>query len=148
MRSLPRQTCSAIEMSDAFRWPIRVYYEDTDAGGVVYHSKYLNYMERARTEWLRALGFEQDELVRDWNVLFVVRQMELDFHSPARFNERLVVETRVLETGKASLIFAQEIRRDQDARALCAARVKIACLAADRFRPRALPEALTRKLPR
>jgi len=129
-----------------FEWPVRVYYEDTDAGGVVYHSTYLNFMERARTEWLRALGFEQDEVARRHNILFVVRRVEIDFRAPARFNDRIIIAARVLEKGRASLLFDQEIRRDVDGRLLCAAKVKVACLEADRFRPRGLPETLVRKL--
>lgn len=78
-------------MNAIFSLPVRVYYEDTDSGGVVYHSNYLNFMERARTEWLRALGFEQDELLRENGVLFAVSAVSITFHKPARFNELLAV---------------------------------------------------------
>lgn len=129
-------------MSKPFEWPVRVYYEDTDAGGVVYHSRYLNFMERARTEWLRALGFEQDLLVERDNVIFVLRRVEVDFLLPARFNELLSVTSELAERRRASLIFHQEIRRQADGRLLCGGRIKVACLDAARFRPRPLPEGL------
>ena len=129
-------------MSKQFKWPVRVYYEDTDAGGVVYHSRYLNFMERARTEWLRTLGFEQDLLVERDNVVFVLRRAEVDFLLPARFNELLSVTNELAEQRRASLIFHQEIRRQADAQLLCSGRIKVACLDAARFRPRPLPESL------
>jgi acyl-CoA thioester hydrolase len=129
-------------VSNRFEWPVRVYYEDTDAGGVVYHSRYLNFLERARTEWLRSMGFEQDELARQDNVIFVVRHLDVDFLRPARFNELLSVTTRVLERRRVSLLFHQEICRDADRSPLCAARVKVACLDAARFRPCPLPASL------
>ncbi len=129
-------------MSKQFEWPVRVYYEDTDAGGVVYHSHYLNFMERARTEWLRALGFEQDRLVERDNVIFVLRRAEVDFLQPARFNELLTVTCELAEQRRASLVFCQEISRQADARLLCSGRVKVACLDAARFRPRPPPEGL------
>jgi acyl-CoA thioester hydrolase len=129
-------------VSNIFAWPVRVYYEDTDAGGVVYHSRYLNFMERARTEWLRALGFEQDRLAERDNVVFVLRRAEVDFLRPARFNELLSVSSELAEQRRASLIFQQEIRRQADDRLLCSGRIKVACLDAVRFRPRSLPEGL------
>lgn len=129
-------------MSQRFEWPVRVYYEDTDAGGVVYHSQYLNFFERTRTEWLRALGYEQDRLIEQERVVFVVRRMEVDFHRSARFNELLTVSAEIAEQRRASLSFAQEIRRTDDGELLCSARVKVACVDAGNFRPRALPETL------
>jgi acyl-CoA thioester hydrolase len=129
-------------VSKQFEWPVRVYYEDTDSGGVVYHSRYLNFMERARTEWLRSLGFEQDLLVERDNVVFVLRRAEVDFLQPAHFNELLSVTSELAEQRRASLIFHQEIRRQVDGRLLCSGRIKVACLDAARFRPRPLPEGL------
>ena len=93
-----------------FVWPIRVYYEDTDSGGVVYHANYLRFMERARTEWLRRLGFEQDRLRDEERVIFAVRRMELDFLAPARFNDALLVHTRLAAQRRASLLFEQSVR--------------------------------------
>jgi acyl-CoA thioester hydrolase len=125
-----------------FLWPVRVYYEDTDSGGVVYYANYLKYMERGRTEWLRSLGFEQDELRAKEGVLFAVRKVEVDFKSPARFNDKLHVSARIVSRGKASLIFQQEIILDADGSVLCSGIVKIACIAAESFRPTPIPNAL------
>ena len=129
-----------------FLWPVRVYYEDTDAGGVVYYANYLKFMERARTEWLRTLGFEQDELIAQHNVLFAVRRVMIDYRQPARFNEKLVVSAHVAEAGRASLTFAQAIHREADNVLLCDGEVKIASLDALTFRPRAIPGELQQKL--
>ncbi|NIP72885.1 MAG: tol-pal system-associated acyl-CoA thioesterase [Gammaproteobacteria bacterium] len=124
-----------------FTWPLRVYYEDTDSGGVVYYANYLKFMERARTEWLRSYGIEQDRLIRDQGVMFAVRAVRLEFLKPARFNDRLRVSVHVLERGRASLTFEQDVRRDgEQADTLCTASVRIACLDATSFRPRPIPE--------
>lgn len=120
-----------------FEWPVRVYYEDTDSGGVVYHSNYLNFMERARTEWVRQLGFEQDELITQHQCLFAVHSMQLNFRKPARFNDALVVKLVLVKAAGASMDFEQKIFRDGEL--LCEAVVKIACLDSDRFRPRSIP---------
>jgi len=120
-----------------FEWPIRVYYEDTDSGGVVYHSNYLNFMERARTEWLRSLGFEQDALITEHQCIFAVHSMQLNFRRPARFNDSLLVRSHLLKAVGARMEFEQKIYRDDEL--LCEAAVKIACLDANRFRPKSLP---------
>jgi len=127
-----------------FHWPVRVYYEDTDSGGVVYYANYLRFMERARTEWLRSLGVEQDRLIEQEGVLFAVRHVDVDYLKPARFNEQLEVTSRVIESGRASLTFEQTITRmDAETKTeLCRGQVKIACLGAELFRPRPLPEFL------
>ena len=129
-----------------FVWPVRVYYEDTDSGGVVYYANYLKFMERARTEWLRARGFEQDALLRDRRVLFAVRTLSMDYHRPARFNDLLEVVSRIAEVGGASLTFAQSIRRADSTEVLCGARVKVACIDAENFRARRLPRQLMREI--
>lgn len=129
-------------MSKQFRWPVRVYYEDTDAGGVVFYANYLKFMERARTEWLRALGIEQDVLIAEHNVLLAVTRVEMDFRRPARFNQRLAVTARLAERRKASLVFDQEIRGHDDDVVYCSGKIRVACLDAIRFRPRPLPESL------
>ncbi len=129
-----------------FVWPVRVYYEDTDSGGVVYYANYLKFMERARTEWLRARGFEQDVLLRDRRVLFAVRTLSMDYHRPARFNDLLEVVSQVAEVGGASLTFAQSIRRANSTEVLCGARVKVACIDAENFRARRLPRQLMREI--
>lgn len=123
-----------------FEWPVRVYYEDTDSGGVVYHSNYLNFMERARTEWLRALGFEQDKLLQHHQCIFAVHSMQINFRLPARFNDLLMVRTKLNKTSGASLEFEQKIFRNDEL--LCEAVVKIACLDANRFRPKSIPSFL------
>ena len=125
-----------------FSLPIRVYWEDTDAGGVVYHAAYVCFLERARTEWLRSLGVSQHELREREDVVFAVRAMQLDFHAPARLDDVLDVELRLVELGRASVVFAQRIVRALDTKVLLEARVRVACLAASGFRPRGLPESL------
>lgn len=120
-----------------FLWSVRVYYEDTDAGGVVYYANYLKFMERARTEWLRDLGFEQDVLMRDQGLIFAVRSVQIDYLKPARFNELLNVTASIAKRGNASLTVAQSVRRSGDV--LCTASVKLASLDAKSLRPRALP---------
>ena len=109
-----------------FEWPIRVYYEDTDAGGIVYYANYLKFLERARTEWLRSLGIEQDTWLMH-RIGFVVRQVQLDLLSPARFNDELIVTVVVERLGKASVAFAQQVMR-KDGTILCQAQIKAACV--------------------
>jgi len=131
---------------ETFVWPIRVYYEDTDSGGVVYYANYLKFMERARTEWLRARGFEQDALLCDRRVLFAVRRLEVDYHRPARFNDRLEVVSQIALAGRASLTFAQTIRRVGSTEVLCGARVKVACINAESFQACRMPRDLLREI--
>jgi len=136
-----------IQDENLFFWPIRVYYEDTDAGGVVYHTNYIKFMERARTEWLRNLGFEQDELRANDTVIFAVRSVQVDYYSPARFNDELRVSSRVIKSGKASITIEQQIIRPaQDASqkedVLCKGIIKVATLDSELFRPKAMPEKL------
>lgn len=121
----------------AFAWPVRVYFEDTDAGGVVYYANYLKFMERARTEWLRERGFEQDRLRNEAGVLFVVRSVNLELRRPARFNDALSVTCRPTAVGRASLDVAQAVSRD--AVDLATASVRLACVDAERFVPVAIP---------
>jgi len=127
-------------LSKAFIWPIRVYYEDTDAGGVVFHANYLKFFERARTEMLRAMGCEQDDLIANEGVVFAVRSVQVDYLSPARFNERLQVSSEVISVKAASLMFEQQITRGDDV--LCKSIIRIACLDAPTMRPTAIPENL------
>ncbi len=131
-----------------FFWPIRVYYEDTDSGGVIYYANYLKFMERARTEWLRHLGLEQDELRDQDGVLFVVRRVTLDLRRPGRFNDELTVGVRIKQLGKASIIFEQNIKRVDDDCLLCNGEVKVACIDAERFRPCPLPKSVAAVMPR
>lgn len=127
-----------------FVWPIRVYYEDTDSGGVVYYANYLKFMERARTEWLRAKGYEQDVLREHDGLIFAVRAVQLDFFKPARFNDALEASVMVTVCRGASIDFQQEVRRDGNV--LCSALVKIACLASDSLQPRRLPAIMIEEL--
>ncbi|MGZ5076664.1 MAG: tol-pal system-associated acyl-CoA thioesterase [Methylobacter sp.] len=127
-----------------FIWPVRVYYEDTDAGGVVFYANYLKFFERARTEMLRAIGYEQDELIANEGIIFVVRSVQVDYLSPARFNEQLYVSAEVSCAKKASLTFEQVITRGDDA--LCKGIIRIACLDARHMRPKAIPETLFRAI--
>ena len=120
-----------------FNWPLRVYYEDTDSGGVVYHSNYLNFMERARTEWLRALGFEQPALKTDLGIIFVVHSMTLIFKSPAYFNDLLEIRARLLKIGHGSMEFSQSVTREDNL--LVEATVKLACVDAVSFKPLGIP---------
>ncbi len=122
-----------------FNWSIRVYYEDTDAGGVVYYANYLRFMERARAEWLRSLGYEQDRLIQEENLIFAVRRASIDYHKPARFNDMLNVNTILQKKRGASLDIGQTIK-NQQGEILCQAEVKIACLNAETMRPRPLPD--------
>ena len=127
-----------------FSFDLRVYYEDTDAGGVVYYANYLRFMERARTEWLRTLGVNQDELASRSGVLFAVRRAAVEFLKPARLDDALHVSVAVTRIGNASIEFAQQVVRAQTV--LCTGAIKIACLAVDGFTPTAVPPALREKI--
>ena len=120
-----------------FDWPVRVYYEDTDGGGVVYHANYLKFMERARTEWLRSLGFEQTVLKSRMRIMFVVRGLALQYLRPAKFDDALMVSTRLTRTGRSLLQFEQTIRRDDTL--LTRATVEVACIDAEKFKPVPIP---------
>ena len=131
-------------MSLLHTFPVRVYYEDTDFSGAVYHASYLRFLERGRTEWLRALGIEQSALAAappPQVVAFAVRHMSIDFRKPARMDDLLTVETEVRKIGGASLDLAQRVLRSTDV--LVAAEVKIACIASGR--PARLPAAIRAK---
>ena len=123
-----------------FSWPTRVYWEDTDAGGVVYHAQYLAFLERARTEWMRARGHGQDRLRTEHDLVFAVRAMRIDFRLPARLDDALQVTVALRECRRASLVMAQSIRRDDAL--LLDAEVRIAALSADSFKPRPIPQPL------
>ncbi len=131
-----------------FEWRVRIYYEDTDLGGVVYYANYLRYLERARSEWLRALGVSQSRLLADSRVLFAVTSVSIRYLSPARFEDLLVVTSELTRLQRASMTFAQQIRRESAAgELLCEAEVRAACLDADTMRPRAMPKSLFMESP-
>ncbi len=123
-----------------FSWQIRVYYEDTDLGGVVYYANYLKFLERARTEWLRALGLEQDLLRNQDNLIFAVRQLHINYLQPAKFNDELQVLAQVTQVKRASLMMQQDIKRGTTH--LCSAQVQLACLQFDSLKPRRMPQTL------
>ncbi|WP_446810036.1 tol-pal system-associated acyl-CoA thioesterase [Methylomonas sp. 2BW1-5-20] len=127
-----------------FNWPVRVYYEDTDAGGVVFYANYLKFFERARTEMLRSLGFEQDSLMTGQNLIFVVRSVKVDYLKPARFNELLNASAKIIEYKKTNFTFEQSITRQQDI--LCTGEVRIACLDAQSMKPKLIPSAILEHL--
>jgi acyl-CoA thioester hydrolase len=126
-----------------FVWPLRVYWEDTDAGGIVYYANYLKFLERARTEWLRALGIEQAPLKEEQGLMFVVVDIEAHYRKPARYGELLQVTCSVAERSRASLTFAQRVHRDRtEGELLLEGKVRVACLDASSHRPRPLPQSL------
>jgi len=128
-----------------FYWQVRAYYEDTDASGVVYHAQYLKYFERARTEWLRAMGFSQDNLRARLDVVFTVANLEIDYLRPARLDDELLVTVVVAEVRRASLHFRQVLARKQEpAIELARARVRVGCVDVATFRPCALPDEIQR----
>ena len=135
---------AGFDSSGAFHWPVRVYWEDTDAGGVVYYANYLKFMERARSEWLRALGFEQDELRDGAGVIFVVRRVEVDYLAPARFNDVIDVDVSVHEVGRASLSVKQTLTRGPTR--LVSAQVRLACVDASHFKPVKIPQPILQAL--
>ncbi len=128
-------------IENEFIWPVRVYYEDTDAAGVVFYANYLNFMERARTEWLRKIGFEQDKLKQEKNILFAVRSVIIDYLKPAYFNELLSVRSKLIDRRPASLVFNQSIFNDNNVK-LCVAEIKIACLNSINMKPEPIPETI------
>jgi len=133
---------SSKAQTPSFLLKARVYYEDTDAGGMVYHATYLRFMERARTDWLRSLGYEQQVARERHNLGFIVRSLTLDYVKGARLDDLLDVSVTIVRRGGASLNFAQEVRRADDGVLCCRGLVKVACVWADSLKPRPLPEQL------
>jgi acyl-CoA thioester hydrolase len=127
-----------------YSFPVRVYFENTDAGGVVYHSEYLKFLERARTEWLRHLGYDHQTLARDHRVFFVVSAVAVDFARPARLDDTVAVSVRLESLGKVRCVFLQEIRRDDEV--LVTARVTVACVTGENMKPAEIPEGLRKKM--
>lgn len=126
-----------------FAWPLRVYYEDTDAQGLVYYANYFKFMERARTEWIRALGIEQDVMLHDERRCFVVVETQAAFITPARFNDELVATARMSEHTRATFLIEQNIYRSSlDGELLCRGTTKAAFINADTLKPLRLPEVL------
>lgn len=128
-----------------FQWQVRVYYEDTDAAGVVFYANYLRYMERARTEWLREIGFDHQTLVSNFGLLFAVKELTISYKRPARLDEQLTIHSNVLSHRGASVTFKQSIYNQQQ-ELLTEAEVKAACLNADTLKPSPMPDALLAEL--
>ncbi len=123
-----------------FSWPVRVYFQDTDAGGVVYHASYVNFMERARTEWLRSHGYSNADLMREFGVMFVVRSLKLDYLRPALLDDMLEVTAQVLDIGRSRLTLMQTVRREEEM--LTEGEVHLVCVSKETFKPVSVPEAL------
>ena len=121
-----------------FEWNTRVYFEDTDSGGVVYHANYLKFMERARTEWLRSLGLNQIKLKQEDKVMFVVRKIDIQYKIPARFNDELLIQTDCVKTTDYSIILKQNILRSKQI--ITEGKVEIVCINSDLFKPVRIPK--------
>lgn len=131
-------------MSVAFDWTVRVYYEDTDAGGIVFYANYLKFFERARTEWLRAAGIGQQQLLEDEGAAFVVKSASLDYHAPARLDDVLSIRTTVEKLGRASVQFSQQAWKGEQL--LTTTSVKVGCVDTATMRPRSLPDSAAAKM--
>jgi acyl-CoA thioester hydrolase len=127
-----------------FSWPVRVYYQHTDAGGMVFHGRYLDFMEAARTEMMQALGFDLGELARGERVIFVVHTLQITYHKPALLNDLLSVTARTVKVRRARLVMEQTVRRGEET--LVSAEVTLACLHGDSHRPIPVPRSLATKL--
>lgn len=127
-----------------FILPVRVYYEDTDTAGIVYYANYLRYLERGRTEWLRALGIEQLRLAEETGIVFAVRSLNIEYLKPARLDDRLAVLTELTLAGRAQVTLKQWIERGGET--LVEATVRVACLDAKKMKPAALPADIRRKM--
>ena len=130
-------------MKPVFSWPVRIYWEDTDGGGIVYYANYLRYMERARTEWVRSLGFSQAALAVDPGVLFTVVEAQVKYLSPAKLEDALAVSCEPALEGRVSLAFLQRVHRDSlDGELLAEGTIRVACVASGNLRPRRIPDAM------
>ena len=135
-------------MGSAFRWPLRVYYEDTDAGGIVFYANYLKFFERARTEWLRAAGVGQQQLSTETGCMFVVKSASIDYHAPAKLDDLLEISVRIQKLGRASVMFTQEawcMSGHQPVR-LCTGIVRVGCVDVSLMRPTEIPATEFRKI--
>ena len=133
-----------MQTNQVFNWPVRVYYEDTDAGGVVYHAQYLKFMERARTEWLRHLGFEHAQLLQQYNCIFVVHSLQIQFKKSAKLGDLLTIACTLAKVGHSSITFLQTIQLNQQT--LITALVKLACVEALTFKPVSVPPLVKQQM--
>lgn len=125
-----------------FTWPTRVYYQDTDAGGVVYHANYVNFMERARTEWLRTFGYSNAGLMQELGVMFVVRKLEINYLRPALLDDMLNVTAQLKEVGRSRITLEQTVMRGDEL--LTNAEVHLVCVGVESFKPVSVPEVLSK----
>ena len=125
-------------MKTVASWSVRIYFEDTDSGGVVYHANYLKFMERARTEWLRGIGLDQAQLKLKDDIMFVVSKLNIEFKKPAKFNDELTVITNIEGIGASTIFINQEILKDNHL--ISSARVEIACINSKLFKPQRIPK--------
>ncbi|HEY8101191.1 MAG TPA: tol-pal system-associated acyl-CoA thioesterase [Burkholderiaceae bacterium] len=137
-------------MNQAFTWTVRVYYEDTDTGGVVFYANYLKFFERARTEWFRAAGIGLQALTESHNVMFVVKSTTVDYHAPARLDDELKLTVVVEKLGRASFHFKQEAWRvsGEKEELLTTGRIKVGCVDTKRLRPCGIPDEVLFKIER
>jgi acyl-CoA thioester hydrolase len=126
-----------------FSWPVRVYFQDTDAGGVVYHASYVNFMERARTEWLRTFGYSNAGLMQQLGVVFVVRSMKLDYLKPALLDDMLAVTAQVKDIGRSRITLIQTVKRDDVL--LTEGEVHLVCVNVETFKPVSVPDVLKKQ---
>jgi acyl-CoA thioester hydrolase len=131
-------------VAEPFRWPVRVYYEDTDAGGIVYYANYLKFLERARTEWLAKAGFTHAALEREHRVSFVVHHLEIEYHQPARLYDAIEVTLGLLQRGRGRLVMAQDVLREGVT--LASAKVTLACLDCATRKPKRIPAPVAAKM--
>ncbi|MET3133828.1 acyl-CoA thioester hydrolase [Oxalobacteraceae bacterium GrIS 1.11] len=136
-------TSGKLNMPSVFTWEVRVYYEDTDAGGIVYYANYLKFFERARTEWLRAIDVGQHELLQNHGAMFVVKSVSADYHAPAKLDDVLKLTLTIEKLGRASIVFVQQAWCAE--RLLNTARVKVGCVDAA-LRPRAVPPEVAARM--
>jgi acyl-CoA thioester hydrolase len=129
--------------SKIFVLPVRVYFQDTDAGGVVYHASYVNFMERARTEWMRTHGYSNADLMKEFGVVFVVRSLKLDYLKPALLDDLLDVTAQIKEIGRSRISLLQEVRRGDEL--LTEAEVHLVCVSLESFKPVSVPEVLRKQ---
>jgi len=129
----------------SFTWPVTVYIEDTDAGGIVFYANYLRFMERARTEWVRSLGFTRLERIEEY-LLFVVYRATLTYHHPARLDDRLLVTVNLIRLGRIYMVFEQLVVDTASGRMLVEGEITVACVSKNEFKPRRLPDSLTKAI--
>ncbi len=137
-------------MNSAFRWPLRVYYEDTDAGGIVFYANYLKFFERARTEWLRTAGISQQMLSNETGCIFVVKNSSIDYHAPAKLDDSLEISVQVKKLGRASVEFIQEAwsTNHREPVHLCTGSVRVGCVDKISMRPVQIPSTVFQQISR